>query len=648
MRGVDFVHNIDLQGNVIGGYPFAGKFAKEADPLVLQDLADRGLLFRSETIRHTYPFCWRCDSPLLYYAKETWYIRTTAFKDALISGNDEINWYPEHIKEGRFGDWLRNNVDWAFSRERYWGTPLPVWRCDACGGLDCVGSVAGLKEKAGLSGFPEPVDLHRPFVDEITYDCPSCGGKMRRVVEVIDCWFDSGAMPIAQWHYPFENDKLREDGRFPADFISEAVDQTRGWFYSLHAISTMLFGRPCFRNVICLGHILDAQGEKMSKTRGNVVEPKAVIDRYGADALRWYLLTSSPPGNVRRFSDDLVAEASRRFLSTLWNVYSFFVTYANIDHFDPAAGEAPPAGSELDRWLISELNQLIADVDTALEGYGPTEAGRKIESFVDALSNWYVRRSRRRFWKSENDTDKLSAYHTLYHCLVTLSKLLAPFMPFVAEELYQNLVRTALPDSAESVHLSDFPVADESRVDKQLMEATQLAMKVSSLGRAVRSQAGIKVRQPLAKLLVKAGAGSKQRGLQQLGAQVIEEVNVKELAVVSEMPEGGLPSSTEGDLTVMLDTEITPELALEGMAREVVHRLQMMRRSAGFDISDHIIGYYQGDTYVGQVMEAFANYIKQETLSRQLVAGVPDEEDVFTESYKLGGYQVMFGVRKTA
>jgi len=643
---LDFVHTVDLQGNVIGSYPFAGKFVKDADPLVLQDLADRGLLFRSETIRHTYPFCWRCDSPLLYYAKETWYIRTTALKERLISGNDEINWYPEHIKNGRFGDWLQNNVDWAFSRERYWGTPLPVWRCESCGDFECIGGIAELKDKPGFNGFKEPLDLHRPFADELTYTCPKCGGQMRRVPEVIDCWFDSGAMPFAQWHYPFENDTLREDGRFPADYICEAVDQTRGWFYSLHAISTLLFDQPCFRNVICLGHILDARGEKMSKARGNVDEPGAVIDKYGADALRWYLFTSSSPGNVRRFSKDMVAEVSRRFLSTLWNVYSFFVTYANIDNFNPAVGATPSAASELDRWLISELNQLIADVDAALDNYSPTEAGRKIESFVAALSNWYVRRSRRRFWKSENDADKFSAYNTLYQCLVTLTKLLAPFMPFVAEELYQNLVRTAFPEAPESVHLSDFPVADASRVDRQLMADTQLVMKVCSLGRAARSQAGIKVRQPLVKLLVKVGSASQQRGLQQLSSQVLEEVNVKELVIVAEMPAGELPAITEGDLAVMLDTEITPELALEGISREIVHRLQMMRRSAGFDITDHIITYYQGDAYVGQVMEAFAGYIKQETLSRQLVQGIPEEEGIFTESYKLSGYDILLGVKK--
>jgi isoleucyl-tRNA synthetase len=520
-----------------GDYPFAGKFVKEADPLVLEELKKKGLLFRAETIRHTYPFCWRCESPLLYYAKQTWYIRTTAVKESLVAGNNRINWYPEHIKYGRFGDWLENNVDWAFSRERYWGTPLPVWRCDACQRLECIGGVEELKGKPGFSGLSEPLDLHRPYVDEATYACPECGGKMRRVPEVIDCWFDSGAMPVAQVHYPFENGTLLEDGRFPADYICEAVDQTRGWFYSLHAISTLLFDRPCFRNVICLGHILDAKGEKMSKARGNVIEPNSVINKYGADAVRWYFFTASPPGNVRRFSADMVADVTRRFLLTLWNTYSFFINYANIDDYNPAVQSAP-SHSELDHWIISELNQLVADVDQGLENYDPTGAGRKIEAFVDDLSNWYVRRSRRRFWKSESDADKLAAYTTLYQCLVTVSKLLAPYMPFVAEAMYRNLVCPAYPDAPDSVHLADFPIADESKIDRHLAADVRLAMRVSSLGRAARSEAGIKVRQPLARIMVKASSERQKRALKHLASQVLEEVNVRELEVVDELPVG--------------------------------------------------------------------------------------------------------------
>ena len=628
--------------------PGAGKFVKDADPLILDDLKSRGLLYRSEKIRHTYPFCWRCETPLLYYAKQTWYIRTTAVKEGLIAGNNEINWYPEHIKYGRFGDWLENNVDWAFSRERYWGTPLPIWHCESCDSYDCVASVDDLKAKAGFTGLKEPLDLHRPFVDELTFDCPKCGAKMRRVPEVIDCWFDSGAMPVAQWHYPFENDTLLEDGRFPADYICEAVDQTRGWFYSLHAISTLLFNRPCFNNVICLGHILDAKGEKMSKAKGNVVEPWAMINKHGADALRWYFITASPAGNVRRFSEKLVAEVTRRFLLTLWNVYSFFITYVNIDRFTPSSEATLSFHSELDKWIISELNQLVEDVDGALDGYNPTEAGREIENFVNDLSNWYVRRSRRRFWKSENDADKLSAYATLYECLVTLSKLLAPFTPFLAEELYQNLVCSAFPEAPDSVHLADFPVADVTKIDKQLSADTRLVMKISSLGRAARSQAGIKVRQPLAKVIVKVGSSQDREGMGRLKAQVLDELNVKDLEFVdsvAELDKSGYVVSSEANYAVAIPTEISPELASEGLSREIVHRLQVMRRSAGFDIADYITTYYQGEAYMRQVMEDFADYIKQETLSRQLIEGVP-EAGVFTESYKLGGYDILLAVTR--
>ena len=649
-HSLDFVQPVDLQGKITGSYPFSGKFVKDADEDIIADLKARGLLYRSEKIRHTYPFCWRCETPLLYYAKQTWYIRTTAVKDDLIARNDEINWYPEHIKYGRFGDWLQNNVDWAFSRERYWGTPLPVWRCESCGSYECVGSVRELESKPGFSGFKPPLDLHRPFVDELTFNCSKCGATMRRLPEVIDCWFDSGAMPIGQYHYPFDNDTLLEDGRFPANYISEAVDQTRGWFYSLHAISTLLFNRPCFKNVICLGHILDARGEKMSKAKGNVIEPWAVVNKYGADALRWYFLTATPPGNVRRFSEDVVAEVTRHFFLTLWNVYSFFITYANIDHFTPSAEGVSLEPSELDRWIISELNQLIIDVDKGLDTYNPTEAGRKIEGFVGALSNWYVRRSRRRFWKSESDADKLAAYSTLYECLVTLSKLLAPFTPFLAEELYQNLVCLVFPEAPDSVHLADFPVADVTKIDKQLANDTRLAMRVSSLGRAARSEAGIKVRQPLAKVVVKVESGRERESLERLMPQLLEELNVKSLEFVDQAAELGKPGyvvSSEGDYMVAVPTKVSPQLQAEGMAREIVRRLQTMRRSAGFDIADHIITYYQGEAYIRQVMEDFADYIKQETLSRQLIEGVP-EEGAFTERYKLSGYDILLGVKRLA
>ncbi len=646
-QGLDFVQQVDLQGTITGNYSFAGKFVKDADAPVLEELKEKGLLYRSETIRHTYPFCWRCSTPLLYYVKESWYIKTTAVKDGLISGNNQINWYPEHIKYGRFGDWLENNVDWAFSRERYWGTPVPIWRCKSCDYRECVGGVDDLKGKPGFKGLKEPLDLHRPYVDDMTYDCPQCGGTMQRVPEVIDCWFDSGAMPVAQVHYPFENETLLEDGRFPADYICEAVDQTRGWFYSLHAISTLLFGRPCFMNCICLGHILDAKGEKMSKARGNVIEPNAVINKHGADAIRWYFFTSSPPGNVRRFSADMVAEVTRRFLLTLWNVYSFFVNYANIDQFTPGA-ERVLSHSELDYWIISELNQLVADVDSGLENYDPSGAGRKIEAFVYDLSNWYVRRSRRRFWKSENDADKLAAYTTLYQCLVTVSKLLAPFTPFVAEEMYQNLVCSVSPDQTESVHLADFPVADTDKIDQHLAADVRLIMRVTRLGRAARSEAGIKVRQPLSRILIKVASERQKRALKHLASQVMEEVNVKALEVVDDIPVTkckGWPLASEGDVMVMLDNDVTPELAAEGMAREIVRRLQMMRRSAGFEIADHIVTYYQGDEYIKSVFTDSADYIKQETLSEQLIDGAPEEE-AYTESFKLDGRELSIGVKK--
>ena len=660
-ESLDFVHTVDLQGNITGNYPFSGKFVKDADPLVLEDLQKRGLLFRSETIRHTYPFCWRCDAPLLYYAKQTWYIRTTARKEQLIACNEQINWYPEHIKHGRFGDWLQNNVDWAFSRERYWGTPLPIWRCESCGDLECLGGVEELKGKDGFTGLKEPLDLHRPFVDEISYNCPQCGGRMQRLPEVIDCWFDSGAMPVGQYHYPFENETLPEDGRFPADYICEAIDQTRGWFYSLHAISTLLFNRPCFMNVISHGHILDAKGEKMSKSRGNVVDLWAVIEKYGADALRWYLFTAAPMGNSMRFDDSAITEISRRFLMTLWNVYSFFVTYANIDNFAPGSTEAPPAESGLDRWILSELNQLIIDVDSALGNYDLRGAAWQTAAFVDGLSNWYVRRSRRRFWKSENDTDKLSAYNTLYECLVTVAKLMAPLAPFIAEELYQNLVVSISPDSPESVHLTDFPVADDKKIDHQLAEANRLAMRVSSLGRAARSKAGIKVRQPLAVNYTGISSDREKRMLENASIRdmILEELNVKALEfgsaeeVAALENEKGFVVVSEAANNSAVNPEISEDpqeaeyLKKEGMAREIVHRLQTMRRNAGFSIADHIDTYFQGDDYIREVMENknLAEYIKQETLSRHLIEGVPEDVDA-QENYKLNGHEVLLGVKK--
>ena len=667
-KGLDFVHTVDLQGNITGSYPFAGKFVKDADPMVLNDLKQRGLLFKSTTIHHTYPFCWRCDAPLLYYAKQTWYIRTTAKKDKLVQGNEQINWYPEHIKYGRFGNWLENNVDWAFSRERYWGTPLPIWRCEKCGSFECIGGIAELEAKLGFSGIKEPLDLHRPYVDDVTFKCSQCGDEMKRQPEVIDCWFDSGAMPFAQLHYPTENKELFDNELKQADFICEAIDQTRGWFYSLHAISTLLFDRPCYRNVICHGHILDTAGEKMSKSKGNVVDLRATINKHGADTLRWYLYTAVPMGNSIRFDEDAISEISRRFLMTLWNVYSFFVTYANIDKYVPDPSKTVVDMPELDRWILSELNQLIINVDTALNKYDPRSGALQTANFVDDLSNWYVRRSRRRFWKSENDTDKLSAYNTLYHCLVTVAKLLAPFTPFVAEEMYRNLVCAVAKDALESIHLTDFPVADESKIDRRLAEATELVIEVCSIGRAARSKAGIKVRQPLAHAIIGVTSSSREEDLVRLKSQILEELNVKDIVIkkMTEVDElsresyevaGIEQKRREDDLEkkgfsplfgvclVAIPRDIPPELLVEGLAREIVHRLQTMRRTAGFEIADYITTFYQGDEYIRQVMTDFADYLKQETLSRQLIEGAP-AQDAHTETHKLSGHTIVLGVKK--
>jgi isoleucyl-tRNA synthetase len=509
--------------------PWSGKFVKDADPLIVQDLEARGLLLRAGSITHTYPFCWRCETPLLYYARGTWYIRTSHYKDRMVALNQEINWVPEHIKDGRFGNWLENNVDWALGRERYWGTPLPIWECQSCHHQLAIGSIAELSELAGRD--LSSLDLHRPYIDQVQLPCPECDGSMQRVVDLIDVWFDSGSMPVAQWHFPFENQEVFEH-QHPADFISEAVDQTRGWFYSLHAISTLLFDKVSFKNVICLGLILDAQGQKMSKSRRNMIDPWEVLTVHGADAFRWYLYTASPPGQERRFSVDLVGEALRSFTLPLWNVYSFFVTYANLDHWSPPAkGQPKPdyAYNELDRWLLSELHSLIVQVTEALEAYDVTGATRPISAFVDNLSKWYLRRSRRRFWKSESDADKQAAYATLYEALTTLSRLLAPTMPFLAEELHQNLIRSGDPDAIESVHLADWPEVHPEWIDPALNRDMQLVMTLASLGHATRNQAGIKVRQPLAEIAFSVSNQDEALALERFTDLLADELNVKQV-----------------------------------------------------------------------------------------------------------------------
>ena len=665
--------------------PWGGKFVKDADPFIMQDLSDRGLLYKAGKITHTYPFCWRCSTPLLYYARPTWYIRTSQYKQQLVENNEKINWYPGHIKNGRFGNWLENNVDWALGRERYWGTPLPVWECDKCHRQHCIGSVEELSRLTGrdLAGM----DPHRPYVDQITFGCDECDGTMRRVPELIDVWFDSGSMPVAQWHYPFEN-QAEFHNQFPADYICEAVDQTRGWFYSLHAISTLLFDRECYENVICLGLILDGEGQKMSKTRGNVVDPWEVLNQHGADAMRWYLYTASPPGQERRFSASLVEEVVRNFTLTLWNTYSFFVTYANLDRWTPEAG-GDVHYSSLDLWLRSALHTLVKDVTVALENYDVLGATRPIQTFVDQLSNWYLRRSRRRFWKSESDADKQSAYVTLYEALVTISKLLAPTMPFLAEELYQNLVRTMDETAPLSVHLVEWPAFDETMMDEKLNREMSLVMRLASLGHAARNKANRKVRQPLAECAYSVGSLEERKVVEQYADLLADELNVKKVSVLDTaavavsfsinplpkqlgqkygnrypairqailaldtetvanrllagesiqvvvndevleiLPEevevraqarSGYAVSYEGAYVAALVTELTPELIQEGLAREFIRRVQDLRKSAEFNISDRIRVVYQASPLLKQAVEAFRDYIMTETLTAELVA----------------------------
>ena len=686
-EGLPLVHTVELNGtvttNAVAGFtprarehiqesevapihapgsgkrdlPGAGKFVKDADRDILDDLKDRGLLFGSKRISHTYPFCWRCESPLLYYAKPAWYIKTTAAKEELISGNAEIAWYPEYIKHGRFGDWLDNNVDWAFSRERYWGTPLNIWQCCSCDNRVCLGGIDELGRQPGLSGSTEHLDLHRPYVDEVTFICPECEGRMKRVPEVIDSWFDSGAMPIAQWHYPFENEDTFEQN-FPADFICEAVDQTRGWFYSLHAISTLLFKRPCFKNVICLGHVVDAQGEKMSKSKGNVIDPSAVINSHGSDALRWYMLVSTPGEDSHRFSSKTLEETMRKFLLTLWNTYSFFTLYAGVDGFvpRPAAAEKVDrqASRDMDRWIVSELNRSVMEVTRSMDGYDLTSATRRMQEFVDSLSNWYVRRNRRRFWKSESDADTLAAYNALYRCLVTLCQLLAPFAPFVSEEVYQNLCRSVDSQARESVHLSDFPVADEAEIDDRLNADVELAMKISSLGRAARAKAGIKIRQPLANAVVRVVSEEEKIALEKLATEVMEEINVKRLVVwnpIDEHEKSPLDmtdfcAANDARYWVAVDTEPGAELLAEGASRELVRHLQSMRRNAKFDISDRIITYYQTEEpLIAQVIGAFASYIKQETLSEEIIDGESPGQ-AYAEKHRIGTGEVSLAIKR--
>ncbi|MBX3038899.1 MAG: isoleucine--tRNA ligase [Anaerolineales bacterium] len=662
--------------------PWRGIFVKDADPQIIKDLETRGLLFRSEKYTHTYPFCWRCSTPLLYYARESWYIRTSAKKDRLVSLNKTINWVPEHIKNGRFGNWLENNIDWSLSRERYWGTPLPVWECEECKHRECVGSVKELSEKAGKD--LTELDLHRPYVDEVSWKCEKCSGKMNRVKDLIDVWFDSGSMPYAQWHYPFEN-KEKFEAQYPADYICEAVDQTRGWFYSLHAISTLLNDQVSFKNVICLGHIQDADGRKMSKSLGNIVQPWDVINLHGADALRWYLFTATPPGQERRFSSDLVGDVIRSFTLTLWNVYSFFITYANLDK--PQALTVTATTNELDRWLLSELNVLVRDVTKAYDEYDVTNATRPVEKFVETLSTWYVRRSRRRFWKNDSSADKQAAYSTLYTALVTVAKLIAPAMPFIAEELYQNLVRSVDETQPESVHIAEWPQVMEEFIDESLNKEMQLVMKLVSLGHSARQKANRKVRQPLAEAAFSVGNPSERNALMKNVDVIQDELNVKQVrlldaateavshtvkplpkqlgqkygnkfpalqkAILALNPEEvastlhadkpvevkldgetyqilsdevevkalakeGFAVAEEGAYVAALVTDLTPELIAEGLAREFVRRVQDLRKTSDLDVADRIELFVEASAGLKSAIEAHKDYITAETLTTKL------------------------------
>lgn len=691
------IHTVNEDGRFNKLVPeFEGKFVKDCDRLIASDLKDQNLLLKVENYKHSYPFCWRCNTPLLYYAKTSWFIKMTAVKKDLLKNAAEINWVPEHTKKGRFGLWLENVKDWALSRERYWGTPLPIWKCEKCGKMECVGSLAELKEKAVGKIDIEKLDLHRPYVDAIKFKC-QCGGEMIRDKAVLDCWFDSGAMPFAQHHYPFENqDLVDENKQYPADYISEAIDQTRGWFYTLLAVSTLLNKGASYKNVICLGHINDKHGKKMSKSKGNVIDPWTIADQYGIDALRWYLYTINAPGEPKRFDLKGVEEIVKNVLLKLWNTYSFFVTYANIDGFTPSEAAKSPANI-IDRWIISKLEEVKGKVTKNLEEYQINEACLVLENFVVDLSNWYVRRSRRRFWKSENDADKAQAYETLYYVLLEVSKLIAPFMPFISEELYRGL-----NGHQESVHLEEFPKNQKSLIDAKLNADMEFAQRVVTLGHAARAKKQIKVRQPLQEILI---GGAKLPGEEFLKV-IREELNVKQINVlesqeslikesvklkfallgkkygeklkeIQKLLAAGKYSLTsenklefsrelilepeefekiydsknsaysvcaEKNLFVALKTELTPELEKEGHAREIVRTLQEMRKDAGYNVADRIAVYFQGAKMAAEVFKDFEAYLKQETLAQNL-ANKKDKVDLEKE-IKIAGKKIWLGVKR--
>ncbi len=701
-----FVQFVDGKGEMTAETPWPGVFCKKADPMVLEDLEKRGQLFAAPVFEHSYPHCWRCDTPLIYYARESWFIKMTAVKEDLIRNNNTINWVPESIGKGRFGDWLENVQDWGLSRNRYWGTPLNIWECE-CGCQHAVGSIEELKQMS--KNCPDDIELHRPFIDNVTITCPECGKEMHRVPEVIDCWFDSGSMPFAQHHYPFENKELFES-QFPADFISEAVDQTRGWFYSLLAISTLIFNKAPFKNVIVMGHVQDENGQKMSKSKGNAVDPFDALNTYGADAIRWYFYINSAPWLPSRFHGKAVMEYQRKFMGTLWNTYAFFVLYANIDNFDATKYSLEyDKLPVMDKWLLSKLNTVVKEVDDCLGNYKVPEAARALQNFVDDMSNWYVRRSRSRFWAKGMEQDKINAYMTLYTALVTICKAAAPMIPFMTEDIYQNLVRNIDQTAPESIHLCDFPTVHEEMIDKDLEEKMDEVLKVVVMGRAARNTAGIKNRQPIGRMFVKG------KVLPEFYQEIIEdELNVKKVEFTDDVRaftsysfkpqlktvgpkygkqlgnirkalseiDGNMAMDTlnekgalafefdgqtveltkddllidmaqmegfvaEGDntMTVVLDTNLTPELIEEGFVREIISKVQTMRKEAGFEVMDHIVIYQQGSEKIGEVLNANQDTILNEVLAERIVCG---ELSGYTKEWSINGETVTLGVEKVA
>jgi len=704
-----FVQLVNEQGRFVDSVtPWKDVFVKDADPEIIKNLDGRNLLYKSIDYEHSYPFCWRCDTPLLYYARSTWYIKTTDIKENMLRNNQKINWLPENIRDGRFGNFLESNIDWALSRERYWGTPLPIWECE-CGHRHMIGSIAELKEMG--ENVPDDIELHKPYIDNVFLKCPKCGSnKMRRVSEVIDCWFDSGAMPFAQWHYPFENKELFDEN-FPADFISEALDQTRGWFYTLHAISTLLFDEPAYKNCIVLGLVQDKDGQKMSKHKGNVVDPWTVLDKQGADAIRWYFYTGSAPWLPSRFYEDAVNEAQRKFMGTLWNTYAFYILYANIDKFDPTKYKLEyDKLSVMDKWVLSRLHSLIKNVDKSLENYRITEAGRAIQEFTDDLSNWYVRRSRERFWGNGMEQDKINAYMTLYTVLDTLIKVSAPFVPFMAEEIYQNLVGSIDACAPESIHLCNFPKYKEEYINEELEKNMALVLKIVVLGRAGRNTANIKTRQPIGKMYVKADSqlpdmymdvvkdelnvkevvftddtkgftqyklkpqlktvgpkygklvGKIGKALNEAdGFEVVktfedgnmysfdidgEEVELSEGDVLVEVSQKeGFISTNENNVTVVLDTNLTPELIEEGFVREIISKVQTMRKEAGFEVEDRIKFFYSNNAKIVEIIEKNKELIAEEVLGNQLNEG-EGCCGAYSKEWNINGENVEFAVAR--